>query len=129
MCASALGPERGEGMRANPLLGHILNNDAVTRGLGDPEARVLVEWLVERAELLAKFVPSETAAVLEVQKLCRKARAIGRFVELWCLHRDWGAAGQLAAAERFNWPLPCTLEDPCELMETILAWETRQLSC
>ena len=31
-------------MLTKPLLSHILDNDLLTRGLGDPEARMLVEW-------------------------------------------------------------------------------------
>jgi hypothetical protein len=116
-------------MHAKPLLSQILDNDAVTRGLGDPEARILVEWLVDRTEQLAEVACSEHAAHAEVQRLCRRARAIGRFVDLWCLQHEWGAAGQLAAAERFTWPLPASALDPCELMQFILNWEARQLSC
>jgi hypothetical protein len=114
-------------MLAKPLLSQILDDDALTRGLRDPEARILVEWLVERTEKLAEFVECETTARLEVRRLCRRARAIGRFVGLWCWHRERGAASQLAAAERFTWPLPTTAEDPCELMQFILHWEARQL--
>lgn len=119
--------DEGTGMQARPLLCQFLDDDAVTRGLGDPEARVLVEWLVDRAEALAEDAPSADDATAEMAKLCRRARAIGRFVDLWCLRRQRGAAGQLAAAERFCWPLPTAAEDPCELMRFILTWESRQL--
>jgi hypothetical protein len=109
-------------MLARPLLRPILE-DALTRGLGDPEARVLVEWLVERAERLAGAGGDEEAARGEIGRLCRRARAIGRFVYLWCLAREPGAACQLAAAERFPWPLPDGPADPCDLMQDILNWE------
>jgi hypothetical protein len=110
-------------MLARPLLSHILEDDALTRGLGDPEARVLVEWLVEQAERLGAEKDDE-ASGREVRKLCRRARAIGRFVGLWCYQRERGAAVQLAAAERFTWPLPVSRTvDPCELMQTIVACE------
>ena len=115
-------------MLARPLLREILHNDAFTRGLGDPEARILVEWLVERAERLAQTAQSEDVASGEVQRLCRRARAIGRFVVLWGQPRERGAACQLAAAERFSWPLPTTAEDPCDLMQFILQCEARQLA-
>src|SRR5262245_36940501 len=91
------------GMRAKPLLSHILGDDALTRGLGDEEARVLVEWLVERAERLAEESATENLAWIELKKLCLRARAIGRFVALWCHQRIRGAAVQLAATERFTW--------------------------
>jgi hypothetical protein len=113
-------------MRAKPFLSHILDNDALTRGLGDPEARVLVEWLVEQVERLAKGASSEPAVWGSVERLCRRARAIGRFVGLWCHAQTPGAASQLAAAERFTWPLPDDYAaDPCELMQSILDWEAQ----
>jgi hypothetical protein len=112
-------------MRANPLLGQILADDALTRNLGDAEARVLVEYLVDQAEHLAEAVPFDQAAG-EVRRLCRRGRAIARFVGLWCLERSRGAAGQLAAAERFAWPLPAARVGPCELMQAIVTWEADQ---
>ena len=114
-------------MLTKPFLSQVLANDALTRGLGDPEARVLVEWVVEQVEQRVGGAETETLAQAEVQRLCRRARAIGRFVGLWCHVRSRGAAGQLAAAERFTWPLPEASTDPCELMQAILDWETHQL--
>jgi hypothetical protein len=113
-------------MLAKQLLSQILEDDALTRGLGDAEARVLVEWLVEHAERLAATQTDARAAHAEVNKLCRRGRSVSRFVLLWCHQGAPGAAGQLAAAERLNWPLPTTTVDPCELMEGILSWEDRQ---
>jgi hypothetical protein len=111
-------------MLAKPLLSDILTDEGLTRGLGDPEARILVEWLVDMAEGLADQ-PGETAA--RVRGLCRRGRAIGCFVRLWCYEGSRGAAIQLAAAERFHWPLPTRAADPCELMQAILRWEELQL--
>jgi hypothetical protein len=112
-------------MLAKSLLSPILDNEALTRDLGDAEARILVEWLVERAERLAAAAVSERFARGEVALLCRRARAIGRFVGLWA-RQAFGPAYQLAAAERFAWPLPTGPEDPCELMQVILEWEGQQ---
>jgi hypothetical protein len=112
-------------MVANPLLHHILSDERLTRGLGDAEARVLVEWLVEQTEDLMRLVNEQEAAT-EVNWLCRRGRALAQFVRLWCQERARGAAGQLAAAERFAWPLPQGSADPCELMQTIVSWEGDQ---
>jgi hypothetical protein len=84
---------------------------------------MLVEWLVEQAERLAGMVATEGAAQVEVTRLCRRARAISRFVCLWCHQHEHGAAVQLAGAERFPWPLPTQAIDPCELMQDILVRE------
>jgi hypothetical protein len=116
-------------MLAKPLLSHILDDDALTRGLGDPEARVLVEWLVEQADGLAAAADSEETIGRQVRRLCRRARSLGCFVRLWCYEGTRGAAVQLAAVERFGWPLPTTrTPDPCELMQGILVWEADNLT-
>lgn len=110
-------------MLARSELNCILDDEALTRHLGDAEARILVEWLVEQAELLA-----EVAAAAEfpsrLRRLCRRARAISRFVQLWSLQSRRGAALQLAASERFDWPLPDGPIEPDVLMYHIICSET-----
>lgn len=101
------------------LLRPILADDALTRHLGDSEARLLVEWLVERAERLE----CDDDGPAKVAALCRRARAISLFVGLWCYRNQAGAAAQLANAERFDWPLPEPGTDPDTLMEHILFYE------
>jgi hypothetical protein len=96
----------------------ILDNDALTRGLGDMEARMLVEWLVDEADRRADDDGDGPAAV---EQLCGWARAVSRFVYLWCHAGEFAAACQLAATERFDWPWPTTDVDACELMELILS--------
>lgn len=110
-------------MVANPLLNFILSDERLTRGLGDAEARVLVEWLVEQAEELTRTAGAAEAD-RAVRWLCRRGRAVAHFVRLWCHDRARGAAGQLAAAERFAWPLPEADVDPCELMQAIVSCES-----
>ena len=114
-------------MQATPLLRYVLNDDALTRGLGDAEARVLIDWLTDWAELLAEDAESEEYAWKGLKMLCRRARGIGRFVLLWAEQETRGSAVQLAASERFHWPLPSEEEDPAELMSRILVWEDRQI--
>ena len=70
------------------LLNRIVRDESLVRGLADPEARVLIEWLVDRAEELGQAADEERTASA-VQKLCRRARAISRFVHLWCHQRAW----------------------------------------
>jgi hypothetical protein len=111
-------------MIAKPFLSRILEDEALTRGLGDPEARILIEWLVERAEQVGRADPSEGQLRHEISRLCLRGRSISRFVALWCHAGAPGAALQLASTERFSWPLPTALPDPCELMQEILEWES-----
>jgi hypothetical protein len=109
----------------DPLLRHVLRDEALTRGLGDIEARMLVEWVADWTELLADAARTEDDAWSCVRRLCRRGRAIGRFVRLWSDPDGRGAAGQLAAAERFAWPLPTRALDPADLMHHILTWENQ----
>jgi hypothetical protein len=112
-------------MPVEPLLRQVLQSEALTRGLEDPEARVLVEWLADRVEYLATETPTDVIPPRSVDQLIHKARAIARFVSLWC-QGERGSAVQLAAVERFSWPLPTKAVDPCELMKAILAREPAQ---
>jgi hypothetical protein len=113
-------------MQSTPLVRHILRDEAVTRGLGDVEARMIVEWLADRTEQLASETSDEAVAWTQVRGLCRRARVIACFVRLWAVTGSRGSAAQLAAAERMLWPLPAGDTDPGELMEGILAWVDRQ---
>ncbi len=108
----------------NSLLRPIFENDALARGLGDAEARILVEWTVDQAERAAENAGSEEEAGQAVKVLCGRARAIGCFVRLWCLEGNASAAYQLAACERFPWPLPTGPMDACDLMYDITNWES-----
>ena len=109
-------------MLARWVLNPILDDEALTRHLGDAEARLLVEWLVDQADRLGEAEPASDA-VAEVRRLCRRGRASARFVRLWCMDNLPGAAVQLAATEKFAWPLPSGPIDPCRLMQHIVDWE------
>src|SRR5262245_9113290 len=106
-------------MQSTPLVRHILRDESVTRGLGDVEARMIVEWLADRAEQAAAM-PTDAAAWALVRAACRRARVIATFVRLWVTDQR-AAALQLVGAERLHWPLPSRDVDPGELMERILA--------
>src|SRR6476469_10061670 len=93
------------------MLDPVLDDELLTRGLGDAEARAMIEWLVERSEASHARL-GVIACAREIERLCRRARAISRFVHLWCYQQLHGAACQLAATERFPWPLPATDGDP-----------------
>jgi hypothetical protein len=109
-------------MSVTALLQPVLSDDLLTRGLGDEEARLLVEWLADRA-VEAHETLADADQVTEMLRLCRRARAASRFVYLWCHQQSHGAACQLAASERFRFPLPLPEVDPYDLMRVILEYE------
>lgn len=110
-------------MSLRSLLTPILDDDQLTRRLDDPEARMLIEWLVERAEATAAREENRRRTEAAVDRMCRRARAIACFVVLWCHEQSASAALQLAATERFAWPLPAGPVEPCDLLNDILTWE------
>lgn len=101
----------------------ILDDDALTRGLGDEEARLLVEWLVERAENLGASSLADQVRRDRLAKLCLRAKSVSRFVRLWCYDEEHGAAVQLAGAVAMDWPLPAGPEDASDLMARLLRCE------
>lgn len=113
-------------MQVRQLLRPILFDESLTRGLGDEEARVLIDWLVERAEQLAAECPFDAPAKLDAVR--RRAKAVARFVALWCHEYRPGAAVQLAASEAFAWPLPVGVPEPAVLMQRILRHEERSVA-
>lgn len=113
-------------MQSLPLVRFILRDEAVTRGLGDIEASLIVDWLAGRAERVAENAPSEEYAWQQVHQLCHRARIVGCFVRLWSSPASRGSAMQLVANERLMWPLPQGDIDAGELMEHLLAWLDRQ---
>jgi len=110
-------------MPLKTLLQPVLDDDLLTRGLGDEEARLLIDWLVDQAELIVDRIPSLDRCRDEIARLCRRARALSRFVSLWCHQGSHGAACQLAASERFTFPLPLPEIDAYDLMNDILHFE------
>lgn len=113
-------------MQSTPLVRYILRDEAVTRGLGDVEAQMIVQWLAGRAEQIAVTSANEETAWARVRQVCRRARTIAAFVRLWSTPGMRGAALQLVGAERLHWPLPAGNFDPGELMEGILEWNDRR---
>jgi hypothetical protein len=110
------------------LILRVLRDDSLTRGLWDPEARLLIEWLVSQIEHLFQAGESEDHIQRTFAQLYQWCRAIRRFVLLWCHQQDQGAASQLAAAEGFSSSLPpADLTDPYDVMGHQLRWVAKQM--
>lgn len=115
-------------MQTRQLINRVLCDEGLTRGLGDAEAKILVEWLVEWFELLTESrLAAETFTPIW-QQLCYRCRVFARLVALWCHQSGWAGALQLAACERLEFAPPRSLTDPCELMQQLLDTEDARLS-
>jgi hypothetical protein len=108
-------------MLARAFLDPILFDDRLTRPLGDAEARLLIEFLVEQAELLDGLQP-DSAVQRAIAQLCQRGRVLSRVVRLWD-QAHCHAATQLAACEGLAEALPNRRVDPCRLMERLIAVE------
>ena len=106
-----------------PLIRALARDEGLTRGLGDIEARMLIEWAAGWAELLARAAPDADQATEVVERVRRRAGTVARFVRLWGRPHTRAAACQLAATERATWPLPAGRIDPGDLMHAVLNWE------
>lgn len=107
-------------MWTNAIWRPIVDDEGLVHGLPDPEASLLIDWLVERCT----SVERTAAAPAVIAGLRRRGRVISRFVRLWCLCGTPGAASQLAASEGMRWPLPPPDTDSYTMMHDILEWES-----
>lgn len=111
-------------MCSTALVNYVLRDEGITRGLDDIEARMIVEWLTDRAENLG-VTHDEPNAWPELKRHIHRARVVARFVQLWAKPNSRGAAMQLITAERLNWPLPSGDIDAGALTEEIIAYLDR----
>lgn len=111
-------------MLAEQYIHQVMHDERITYGLADPEARMLVEWLVTKAEAIPEtdLLPDDQVCAWE---LCyRRAKVLRQFVSLWCYRGRPEAAIQLAASEGMAEYLPAsTVEEPVDVMLTMMKQE------
>lgn len=111
-------------MVAEQYIHQVMRDDRITHGLADPEARVLIEWLVNKAEVIpdTELEPQDQVYAWE---LCyRRAKVLRQFVSLWCYRGRPEAAIQLAASEGMADYLPdASVEEPVDIMLTMMKQE------
>lgn len=108
-------------MLARAQLNRVLNDESLTRSLGDEEASILVEWLADAADRVPAAPPE--AADAHVAALCRRGRVLARIVRLWCYEGQKGAAAQLALCEGLTQALPSGPAAPYDLMRKLIVYE------
>ncbi len=100
-------------------------DDHLIRGLGDAESRMLVEWLVDWAEMLADTISDEELVEKRFYKVRSRAQLICCYLRL-CQETDAHASlTQFTATQKLPWPLPTLKIDTIELLDRILDWESR----
>lgn len=109
-------------MQAEMFVSRVLDDEGLVDGLGEDEAGLLVEWLVQRTERIAASARQEADAWKQVEALCKRARSITRLVTLACHDNDKIGAAQLAGRDRLPWPLPAGA-DAHQVLQHILSKE------
>lgn len=111
-------------MVAENCIHQVMRDDRITHGLADPEARVLVEWLVNKAETIPD-TELESQDKIYAWELCyRRAKVLRQCVSLWCYRGRPEAAIQLAASEGMADYLPDgSVEEPVDVMLSLMRQE------
>jgi hypothetical protein len=111
-------------MVADVCIDQVMHDDRLTHGLADPEARVLVEWLVNLAESIPTTGLMESDQQVAWNICYRRAKVLRQFVSLWCYRGRPDAAIQLAASEGLSEYLPdSSVEEAVDVMLTMIKQE------
>ena len=111
-------------MVAENCIHQVMRDERITYGLADPEARVLVEWLVHKAETIPDSELQQEDQVYAWELCYRRAKVLRQFVALWCYRGRPEAAIQLAASEGMADYLPdSSVEEPVDVMLSMMKQE------
>ena len=116
-------------MSVDACIDQVLRDERLTYGLADPEARLLVEWLVERAEWIPRTGLGDNDQELAWSICYRRAKVLRQVVSLWCYRGRPDAATQLAASEGMAEYLPtAAVEDALDVMQALMKQEPFQVT-
>lgn len=68
-------------MDARPYVERCLEDEGVAAGLADPEATVLLDWLIDRVTASVEQAPDAASADAAARGWTKKARALARVAE------------------------------------------------
>jgi len=115
-------------MLVDACIDQVMADSRLTYGLEDPEARLLVEWLVEKAEHLPESGLREDELNTAWQVYYRRAKVLRKCVQLWCYRGRPEAAIQLAASEGLAEFLPnSAVEEGVEVMSALMRAEVAKI--
>lgn len=103
----------------------VLDDEGLTSGLADPEAKVLMDWLVHNLEAKLPRTKSDAAARELTKTEAARARRLAAIIDKICYNDDraaaerlWNAAGRTQALNT----LPAA--DPVAVARQLIQWET-----
>jgi hypothetical protein len=115
-------------MLVDACIDQVMGDSRLTYGLEDPEARLLIEWLVDKAEHLPEMGLRETEQDVTWQLYYRRAKVLRKCVQLWCYRGRPEAAIQLAASEGLAEFLPnSSVEEGVEVMSSLMRGEVAKI--
>lgn len=111
-------------MDAESWLNRIRDDEGITDGLGDDEARVLLDWLCDRVRRRVQSSNDRAAVARDVQEEIRLGRFLGQTIARLCEDRDLASAQQLWAKEKRR-PNLAELDagDPTGALKKLIAWQ------
>lgn len=112
-------------MDATPFIDRILDDEGITGGLKDAEAKVLVDWLIASLKQRIRAVSDESKAEEISRTLRRRARRIAKITELLCEQHDTHSASEIWKESGSKHSLDeLELRDPTGVVKRLIQWET-----
>ena len=111
-------------MDAKPFVEHVLDDEGLSDGLADDEAKVLIDWLTAEIERQIPRQPSTEAAWAVTRALAARARRIARVTERLYYQSDAAEAARLWSAGGSTHSLTeLSNKDPVKSIAQLIQWE------
>ena len=112
----------GEGLMfiSRVQLSAFLDDELMTDGLNEDVGKVIVTWLVSRAEKLVKFEKNPVLLKLKLQRWATKGRSIRKILFLWEIEGQRANAHQLLAVEGLQEVLEVYPSDTMNLLKRMM---------
>jgi hypothetical protein len=82
-------------MDVQPLLNQIADDESLTAGLADPEAKVLLDWLRQQIKTQVAHAATNAEGRSRFDSLRKRSAAYSRLIAAWCIDADETLARQL----------------------------------
>lgn len=114
-------------MDAERFLDNIRDDEGLTSGLADPEAGMLLDWLMAEVRAAASTLSEEQQVWDFVGRKKRRARLFAKTIEAASYGEDPDAVARLWSNEPLRPDLEeWDVEDPAAGMRRLIEWEKKQ---